>query len=210
MTRFSYRLRGRTDDSGFTLVELLVAMGIFSVLLAVFAASMTSFSRSTVRTFRTSDQSSQSRTVFDLFDKQVRSASAITQPGLGTSGLNWYVEYLNDAVVPSKCTQWVLRTDTHTVAVRSWTSGATASSAATVWRPLATDVVNTTAQVPFGFLASTTNVPRQRLTVSLRFRQGSGPLTLSTSTFVARNTSTSTGTNSAGSTICNTFTGVRP
>jgi prepilin-type N-terminal cleavage/methylation domain-containing protein len=197
------------DDSGFTLVELLVAMGIFGVLLAVFATSITSFSRSTVRTYRSSDQATQSRIVFNQFDKQVRAASAITQPAVGTSGLNWYVEYRDETVVPGTCTQWVLRTDTDTLAVRDWTVGATSATAASAWRTLATNVVNTTAQDPFGLVISTSTVPRQRLTVSLRFQSGTGPLTLTSSTFVARNTSTLTETNSTGTPVCN-FTGWRP
>ena len=69
-------LKKRPDDSGFTLVEMIVAMGIFAVLLAIFATAVQSFSATTVRTLRTSDQSTQARIVFNLFDKQVRAASA--------------------------------------------------------------------------------------------------------------------------------------
>jgi prepilin-type N-terminal cleavage/methylation domain-containing protein len=198
---------GRSDESGFTLIELLVAMGIFAVLMAIFSTSMADFSRSTVRTYRTSDQTTQSRVVFNLFDKQVRAASVITHPAL--VGLNWYVEYRNDAVTPSTCTQWVLRTDTHALAFRSWTAGASAASTVSAWRTVVTDAANTTAQAPFGFTASTTDVPRQSLSVSLLFRQGTGPVTVSNSVFVARNSTTSTVTNALDGLECN-FSGWRP
>jgi prepilin-type N-terminal cleavage/methylation domain-containing protein len=216
MTRLRIRSRQSGDESGFTLIELLVAMGIFSVLLGVFATSMASFSKSTVRTYRISDQSTQARTVFDLFDKQVRAASAITVPGQITASGNWYVEFLNDTTLPSTCIQWVLRMGTDTLAVRNWTAGATAAATATPWRILVTDVVNTTtatdlAQQPFVLTLSTTDIPRQQLAVSLRFQQRNAPMIYSNSSFVARNTSTSTVTNVSGSgtAVCN-FTGWRP
>jgi prepilin-type N-terminal cleavage/methylation domain-containing protein len=202
----------RADDSGFTLVEFMVAMGVFAILLAIFATAIQSFSKSTVRSVQTSDQTTESRVVLDRFDKTLRSAAAITRPGLGLSGLNWYVEYRNDAVSPSICTQWVLRTDTDTLAERSWTTNVVPLPAAPAWRTVATHVVNTTdaTQAPFTFIASTTTVPLQQLSVSLRFQQVNGPLTVAASTFAARNTSILTATNSTTTTLlCNDF-GARP
>jgi len=200
------------DDSGFTLIELLVAMGVFAILLTIFATSIQSFSEATVRTLRTSDQTTDSRIVLDRFDKQLRSAAAITRPGKGTTGLNWYVEYRNDAVSPSTCTQWVLRTDTHTLATRSWKTGIVPLPAAPAWRTMATHVMNTTdaTQAPFTFIASTATAPLQQLNVSLRFQQPGGPLTVAASTFAARNTTVLTVTNSTTATLlCNDF-GARP
>src|SRR5690349_12465825 len=106
----------KRDDSGFTLVEMIVAMGIFAMLLAIFATAVQSFSKSTVRALRTSDQTTQARVVFDLFDKQVRAASAISIPAL--SGVDWYVEYLDETGAASTCTQWVVRTNTDIIAMR--------------------------------------------------------------------------------------------
>ncbi len=213
MTAPQERPHDRSDDSGFTLVEMLFAMGIFGVLLAIFSTAITDFSASTVRTFQTSDQSTQARIVFDLFDKQVRAASAINRPAL--IGNNWYVEFRSEAIPPSMCTQWVLRTDTGELAVRTWLSGATAMAPA--WRTLSTYVVNTSAQQPFTFSPSTTTAPMQRLTVSLRYQQGTGPVTVSSSSFTARNTTTSTATNAdsdgdglSDTQVCDDFTGWRP
>jgi prepilin-type N-terminal cleavage/methylation domain-containing protein len=196
----------RGDDSGLTIVELLVAMGIFGVLLAIFSSAMMSLSKATVRTLQRSTQTSESRTIFDLFDKQVRSASAVNSAGLGTSGLNWYVEYKNEIAVPTTCTQWVLRTDTDTLAFRTYTDGAVAGS---TWRTVAKDVVNTTTQPPFALTVSSAAIPMQRLSLNLRFQKGKGPLSLSNSVFTARNTSTATDSNSATTQVCQ-FSGWRP
>jgi type II secretory pathway pseudopilin PulG len=197
------------------MIEMLFAMGIFGVLLVIFASAVSDFSGATVRTLRTSDQSTQSRVAFDRFDGQLRSVSAINRPVL--VGANWYVEYRSDAFVPSTCTQWVLRTDTHTLATRTWVTGVTAVATPTAWQTLATNVMNTTAQPPFGFVPSTTAVPLQRLSVSLRYQQPNGPLTLTSSTFAARNSTTSTVTNpdadgdgDSDTEVCKDITGVRP
>jgi prepilin-type N-terminal cleavage/methylation domain-containing protein len=192
--------QGRRDDSGFTLVELLVAMGIFAVLLTVFGAAVQSFSRATVRTLQTSDQTTESRVIFDLLDKQLRSASAINPPTL--IGTSWYVEYENDSLVPSTCTQWVLRTDTDTLATRSWTTKVTPVSTPSAWRTMALDVVNTPAQNPFGLVVSTAEIPRQKLTVSLRYQRSKGPLTVNSSVFTARNSDTATVTNDSTQKVC--------
>ena len=191
----------KRDDSGFTLVEMIVAMGIFAVLLAIFSTAVQSFSKSTVRTLRTSDQTTQARTVFDLFDKQVRAASAISIPA--ASGGDWYVEYLDDTGALSTCSQWVVRTTTHLIATRKWTVGATTAPA---WHTVATNVANTSTQPPFALIASTSIVTRQRLSVTLRYQQTGGPLTVNQSVFTARNTGVLTSTNTSSGVICNSST----
>ena len=68
------------DESGMTLVELLVAMGIFSLVLAVFGAGVVSMTKSTARVSATSDVTNEARRAFSLLDKQVRYATAINSP----------------------------------------------------------------------------------------------------------------------------------
>ena len=207
------RWGSRAQDSGYTMVELVVAMGIFSVLLAVFAVTIENFTRATIVSVQTSDQSTQARTIFNLFDKQVRSSSAINRPVL--VGGNWYVEFRTDAISPSTCTQWVLRTSTQTLAVRTWTTGVTAVSTPGSWRTLATDV-SSTGQ-PFTFTAGTTEVPNQQLAIDLRYRKGTGPVTSSRSTFTAQNTNVSTVTNAdvnadgvSDTQVCRDISNARP
>jgi prepilin-type N-terminal cleavage/methylation domain-containing protein len=184
---------GESGQAGFTVTELVVAMSIFAVLLAIFGAAIVSFTSATTRTLQTSDQATEARNAFNLFDRQVRSAAAVNRPQL--VGANWYVEYRNEAAIPSVCTQWVLRTGTSTLAVRTWVSGVSAVATPSAWRTISTAVVNTPAQPPFSFTAATVTSPRQQLTIDLRFRRGTSPATVETSTFTAANTSTSTVSN---------------
>lgn len=183
----------RPADGGFTLVEMLFAMMIFVVLMSVFAAGISDFSRSTVRTMQTSDQTTQSRVIFNLLDRQVRSAAAINRPV--QVGTNWYLEYRNDSVIPSTCTQWVYRRATSTLAVRTWNTDTGSTPPVPAWRVLATDVVNTAAEPPFAFTAATGTVPLQGLSVSLRFQRRNSPLLVSTSRFTARNSTVLTESN---------------
>ena len=82
MTRLD-RVRERRDDSGMSLVELIVAMGIFSIVIAIFMAGIVTMTRNTVRVQVTSDASESVRRVFQRLDKQVRYADAINLPGSG-------------------------------------------------------------------------------------------------------------------------------
>lgn len=211
------RHRATTGDDGFTLVEFIVAMGIFAGLLAIFATAVSSFASTTVRINRTADQSAHARTAFNLLDKQVRAATAINPPGANTANVNWYVEFQQVALLPNTCTQWVLRTDTHTLAMRTWVSGPTTAQTPTPWRTIATDVVNystpsTTATnvAPFTFTAATAGLEKQQLSVNLLFRQSlTGPVTTIGSTYVARNSSSTSVTNPVGSALtCTLVSGV--
>jgi prepilin-type N-terminal cleavage/methylation domain-containing protein len=183
-------------QAGFSLVELIVAMSIFAVILSIFGLTIVNFSNATARTIATSDQSTTSRTVYNLLDKQVRAADAINRPVL--VGTNYYLEFRNSTVSPPICVQWVDRTATSTLAVRQWVTGGTTTVTPTDWRSLALDDVNATsdAQPPFAFTPATSSIPYQQLTVSLRFRQGtSASASVLNSSFTAANSSTSSVTN---------------
>lgn len=147
-----YRDRVR-EDSGVTIVELLVSMAIFVVVLVVFLAAVVTMSQATAKTQATGDSASQLRTVFQRLDKEVRYASAINPPGI-TSG-NYYVEYLVPATVgtgDALCVQWRYMATDGELQRRTWTPGAAAS--VTGWQTMVTDLRNDLtepAQRPFTF-----------------------------------------------------------
>ena len=94
-----------------TLVELIVAMGIFTVIIAVFMSGVVVMTRDTARAQAVSDAGTEVRSAFQRFDRDVRYASAINLPwfGTGASSSAFYVEYLVSAVEGGKlpqCTQW--------------------------------------------------------------------------------------------------------
>lgn len=205
-----HRLRG---DRGTTLVETIVAMSIFTVIIAVFGTAVTQWTRQVVRNNAIADQTAAARLAFDTLDRQVPSASAINYPVL--SGTSWYLEFRTDATTPSTCTQWRLETSTRQLQWRTWP---TDTGVPTPWRVAATSVVNTVdpAQQPFSMVKIDAQYAQQRLDLDLRLQKSTGPVTQSVATFTARNTSLSTQSdadvNSDGvsdNEVCKDISGVR-
>lgn len=188
--------RGAADDAGMTLIELIVAMGVFTVLVSVFMAGIVIMTRSTVRTDVTAASGDSVRTVFERLDRQVRYAESINYPGTGVSGAV-YVEFRVSATVSSNgkamCTQWRWDPATQHLERRSWEDAPGVVPAA--WSVVATKVLadSDTSGRPYPFQVSTASAtePRQRLT--LRLTVGSLPVGTtidSETTFSARNSST--------------------
>lgn len=177
---------GQVGDAGLTLTEMTVAMSVFGAVLALFIGSMSTFIGLATRTVTITSQDSDAQAVYNLFDRSVRSATSINRPQ--RVGNNWYVEWLGSASSPSLCTQWVLRTDTATLAVRTWVPVATGTTTPSAWRTVATDIVNTSTQQPFVLTPATLTVPIQRFGINLWFRRSTTAAATATSTsFVALN-----------------------
>ncbi len=199
--------RRHGDDSGMTLIELIVAMGIFSIFLAMFGAGVVIMTKDTARTTATVDSVNQGRKAFSQLDKQLRSAAAINPPML--VGNRWYVEFQTTSTGattsgvrnPALCTQWRLDTATDLVQMRTWNVGDATASA---WRTEATSAVNTTSQQPFVFTPTSSTVNRQQLAVDFFIKKGSAPISEIESVLVARNSngSTVTNANTSASRVC--------
>ncbi|PFG35645.1 hypothetical protein ATL41_0340 [Flavimobilis soli] len=188
-------LRG---DSGVTLTELLVALGVFTAVIAVFMAGVVTMTKNTARAVSVSDTGSVVRTVFQRMDKEVRYASSINRPGKGPSGA-YYVEYLIQVVEggkPQRCIQWRVTADRK---LQRREATGPSGSGATGWYTFSDGVrndLNVPAQLPFRFSPADNVYANQRLKVVLEVapnasQTGSGLET----EFVARNTSSSSTTN---------------
>ncbi len=198
-------------DSGMTLTELLVAMGIFMAVLAVFMGAVVSMSQTTVRAQVTSDTTSQIRTTFQRFDKEIRYASEINFPGV--SGGDYYVEYLVPVSTGNSqplCVQWRIDTSERELQRRTWHPDT--PEAATAWATTITNVRNDfsdPADRPFRFepagVQGSKVFTRQRLDVYIDAGMGEpgdgrgGQLDVS---FAALNTSAASVTNSGTATVC--------
>lgn len=208
------------DDDGFTLVEMIVSMSIFSVILAIFALAVTDWTESVVRTSRISDQTTTGRKVFNLLDKQVPSASAVNRPVV--VGTDHYFEMRNDATTPSTCTQWRLRTATNQLQWRSWPTDTGTVAPTPAWRTVDSYAVRTrnpTTGVPldpFVLDVPDGTYATQRLTVNVSAQRGNGPVTQTNATFTVRNSSSGTATNldangdgASDTPVCQDIAGVR-
>jgi prepilin-type N-terminal cleavage/methylation domain-containing protein len=186
------RDRARGDDAGMSLVELIVAMGIFTIVISIFMAGLITMTENTVRTEVTTDAAESVRRVFQRLDKQVRYADAINLPGNGASGAR-YVEFRTPETVSASgvttCTQWRWNPATEEIQARVWPQ-----SAATLpgWSVVATDVVDdaTVTGYPFTVVVASPSHPRQSLQLQLLLESDASSGSVSSdSTFVARNSS---------------------
>lgn len=138
------------NERGVTMIELLVAMMILSVIIVVSLSAVLNMTRSTVRSQAITDAADQLRVTFQRLDKEVRYAAAINMPA--QVGNSIYVEYLvehNAAEGIPECVQWRYQTDTGELQRRSWENGTVDASG---WQTLVTDLRNDlsqSAQQPF-------------------------------------------------------------
>ena len=190
--------RGPARDSGVSLVELLVAMSIFVVVIGVFMSGVVSMTRVTARAQGVSDSETAARRVMDRFDKQVRYSTAVNSAGFGAAGTTGplYVEYLVPAQASDGspyCAQWRYDPTARTVALRTWTDSVTPSPSA--WSILATNVRNIATNPPFVLTFASLSLVSQELTVTLDIGPAARAGVLVSTTYVARNTSVNTTSN---------------
>lgn len=178
-------------DSGITTVELIVAMGIFVSVIAIFMSGVVVMTNNAVRSTVTVDAGDNARLVLQRFDKQVRYADAINLPGAGSAGRQ-YIEFRTPATVAKSgvttCTQWRWDPATKLVEMRSWADGA---ATLPTFKQVADGVVAdaNTAIKPFALDLASPLHPRQEVTVSLTFTGAESALVSASSSFVARNSS---------------------
>lgn len=202
MNRLVARVRRSGDDAGMTLTELIVSMGIFSVIVVIFMAGVVTMTKDTARAQVVGDSGDVALKIFQRLDKEVRYSSAINAGGAGSTPNTYYVEYLITAVdagTQPRCVQWRYSSATRTLARRTWPN--VASPTATAWLTMAKNMRNdlsVPAQRPFVFMPADTTHLNQRLAVHLDLGKGAagsnGGAALD-SVFVARNTSTATQSN---------------
>lgn len=172
-SRREHLARGVGNDDGTSLIELVVGMMLMSIFLAMFTGAVVAMNRAENKTEAVSLTSSQLNQAFLTLDKSVRYASAISQPGTGSSG-DWYVELRTTNAGSELCTQ--LRIDSQQLQRRTWAPGSSPS----VWLPLTSYLTNGAAPangapVPFVLkpvAPSDTNV--QQLTFNLVTVSGGG------------------------------------
>jgi prepilin-type N-terminal cleavage/methylation domain-containing protein len=189
--------RTRRDDSGFTLVELLVAMSLVGVLVAVFMAAVTQMTRATVRVQNVTTSSDEARRVYERFERQFRSASEVNRPV--RTGTTWYLEFRTSATgtTTAQCTQWRYLASAGQVQLRTWSD--VSSPVAGAWVTVGSRVVNDpVTQPPFAFAPADLTYSRQRVTLDLRASSGVPGSARVSGLVVARNSSPNSVTNADG------------
>ncbi|AEV84334.1 hypothetical protein ACWT_3311 [Actinoplanes sp. SE50] len=195
------------DDSGTSLIEVMVAMGVMSVVMAIFTGGVIQFYRSADAAEETGITQTQLRLAFQTLDREVRYANGISLPATAAINGAWYVEFSGiDPAGAQVCRQ--LRLDAGGVLQElTWTPGSP-PAAGTRGRTLASGLMSPGGSVPAPFdrqaagstpyaSASTSatgtafSPDLQRLRVRLTTRAGS-TTSVTDVTFTALNTSRDT------------------
>jgi prepilin-type N-terminal cleavage/methylation domain-containing protein len=193
-----------SPDAGFTLVELLVAMAILSIVLLVFTTTFSSIQRAVSDQQVRSVNNDNVRLALENLDRLVRSGNVLIDPAVtdtdckasGSSHqcLLAYTQANGTTAEPARCIQW--RVEGTTLQTRYWLP-APASKAATVttWRDVADGILNLqTSPVTQTFNLDPDPLKQDR-SVEILFLVGTsaegldGPIARVEASLTARNTS---------------------
>jgi prepilin-type N-terminal cleavage/methylation domain-containing protein len=143
--RLRRRLR-RADDTGMSLIEVLVAASIMSVLMALVTTGMLQMYRSFARSDQAQNGQAQMHNTFTKLDREVRYASYVSAPG--TVGTTYYVEYKYLDGSTLKCVELAM-TGAGKLEKRSWPVGDTVTATSVMVLATTVGSVNNPATNPF-------------------------------------------------------------
>lgn len=194
LSRRAWRsVRPVADDSGMTLLELVVSMSIMGVVMLLATAGLNGAYATEQKVESSSTARSQLGVAFARLDTEVRYADGISTPG--TVGADSYVEFRTTLAGTATCTELRLHGDL--LQWRSWPQGMSPLRP-DPWTVLASGV---SASVPFTFVPATPTVTFQQLRVDFQTSSGTNRTASQASlsqTFPAMNTSLTT----SSATVC--------
>ena len=174
MMRRLLRRRPVPEDSGVTLIEVMVAMGLMSVVMAITTTAVAQIYHSVNESENTAEAQAQVTRAFIRLDQEIRYARAISTPAV-VSG-DYYVEYLMSVDNVDTCVELRLRTSTNDLQRRQWTKNVNPPTP-THWTTLAAVV---SSGAPFTTIPADKDAltgfrfQRLRLTVSAVLGGGTG------------------------------------
>jgi prepilin-type N-terminal cleavage/methylation domain-containing protein len=147
------------EQSGFSLIELMVVLAVMGVILTAFVGLLGSVQRGMVRETNRSSTMDQARLAIEAIDREVRSASVMCLSATGTPAVYTLSVYSRSAYDATTTTMhWIryrLQTQYQRLQRQQSMSTGPILSAATwpsTWHTLATGIVNSTN--PFSLDAS--------------------------------------------------------
>ena len=173
-------MRPLRSNDGMTLVELVVAMSMLSVVLLIFTSVLASVQRSVVVNQRYSEANDEARLALQQLDRELRSGNVINDPADAITGFtdapaNQRLLIYTQANLPTRgeaqCELWKVTADAK-LQVRRWTPGS--SSWATSWRTVAEYIINRSTGVN-AFTMNTDPLKGER-TVDVRLQVNPDPV----------------------------------
>jgi prepilin-type N-terminal cleavage/methylation domain-containing protein len=199
-----HRRAGLSSEAGFTLVELMVASAILSIVLLVFTTTFSTIQRAVSDEQVRSVNNDNVRLALENLDRLVRSGNVLIDPALvdtdckssGSSHqcLLAYTQANGTTAQPARCIQW--RIEGTELQTREWLP-VPASKAATVtgWRTVAEGILNLQTSPVTQTFALDPDPLKQDRSVELLFLVGTshegidGPIARVEASLTARNTS---------------------
>src|SRR3954462_8469203 len=158
-------MRAGDRDSGFTLVEMLMVMVLFTFILSLVVGVLVNMMRDSARIQARTDAVDQSRLAIAQIDRQVRSGNVLYNPAADpdatAASMNvpaskiWQMRIYTQANGLERCVQWqvingLLRT-------RSWTPTWVADGVVSEWKTVARGIAYGTPQPPFALRSNGTS-----------------------------------------------------
>lgn len=138
-----------TDDSeadgGFTLVELLVAMVVMTLVLALSFTVITKIISTTKSSQARSNAVDEARLGVEQLERQIRSGNVLYAPTYDSTNKLWLLQVYTQVNGNQRCVQWKVDTTGATLQFRSWSPTWQQDGDVTAWRIVARYVVNNPA-----------------------------------------------------------------
>ena len=206
MKRFRIEVRAGAPDQGFTVIELMIAMAIFSIFIGIVLSAIVSITKASTKVQVTAQSTSTELAVFERLDHQIRYADSIDWPGVGSPSGDMYIEFRTPASSTATgtsplCTQWRYDIATRSLQSRTW-SDVTGATPPTLWETYLTNMPNDGGSTyPFKLTpAATGSSTMQELTLTLDSGNAAVKGAAVSTTFVARNSSISSPSNTDNTT----------
>ncbi len=175
------RLDGnRGDDSGLTLIELLVSMALFSGVLAAVYGVLISVQRQSSDLQARETSVGNARLALEQMDRQIRSGNVLYDPA--TEALPLSMRVYTQADGDARCVQWQVEASTRTLRSRAWSSTWVTDGDVGAWSVVARGLVNTTS--PFTLQGGSTQYSSRLVDIKLLVtdpKAGGRPIEVQTS-----------------------------
>ena len=192
--RLRSALRLIRQERGITLVEIIIAMMILSIVSLVFTTTLTSVQKAVVAEEVRSRTNGQARLALQSLDRQVRSGNLLYNPSAETDpytvGVTGYMlrvyTQADQPALGARCMLWLID-DEQQLKVRSWPIFAVED--ATAWRVVAEGIVNREMGSPAFSLDSTGRTASVELHVNADYANQTTATQAVSASLTGRNTS---------------------
>jgi prepilin-type N-terminal cleavage/methylation domain-containing protein len=179
-------------DRGFTLIEVLVSMIIFSLVIAVAFTALLTIQKQTADTAARDDSVTQSQLGLALMDRLIRSGNVLYDPAAEVAlGYPQSMRVFTQANAQEKCVQWQIVSGD--LRMRTWSPSWQTDGMVSEWSVKARHLVNDSAlpaDTPFKLVGAPTAYEPRMVQILLRVqnpKSGGKPIDVTT-TLTGRNT----------------------